>query len=299
MPWAAAAAAAGAIGGALISSNAAKSAANKQAGATNAALSEQQREFDLNQANQQPYLDAGKAALGQYQTEINKPTTAADVMASDPGYQFGLDQGMTALDRKIAAMGGRVSGAALKAADQYGTNYATTGYSAAYQRSQDRLNRLAALAGINQTNPSLGLSAQSGQTSANAISNLLTSQGDATAASRLAQGGIWGSAGNQLAALASRYNTPSYGGYTSGGSYASNTPDNIDAGGGWNPSDARLKQDLHAVGVSPRGFTVYDWTWRADGSPGRGVVAQEVAERDPSAVRLGRNGFLEVDYSKV
>lgn len=207
MPWGAAIAAVGAIGGAVISSNGAKSAANAQASATHNALEEQQREFDTNQANQQPYLDAGKAALGQYQTEINKPTTAADVMANDPGYQFGLDQGQTALDRKIAAMGGRVSGAALKATDQYATNYATTGYNSAYQRSQDRLNRLAALAGIGQT--ATQASAASGQASTNAMTGLLTNQGDASAASTLAQSNIWGNAGNQLAAIANKYYTPS------------------------------------------------------------------------------------------
>jgi hypothetical protein len=179
MPWGAAIAAVGAIGGAVISSNGAKSAANAQASATHNALEEQQREFDTNQANQQPYLDAGKAALSQYQTAINKPTTAADVMANDPGYQFGLDQGQTALDRKIAAMGGRVSGAALKATDQYATNYAASGYNSAYQRSQDRLNRLAALAGIGQTATSNN--ANSSQATTNAMTGLLTNQGDAIA----------------------------------------------------------------------------------------------------------------------
>jgi hypothetical protein len=213
MPWAAAAAAAGAIGGALISSNATKSAANKQSEATQASLDEQRREFDTNQQNQAPYLAAGRDALGQLQTGINKPVTSADVM-SDPGYQFGLDQGQTALDRKIAAMGGRVSGAALKGATRYATDYATTGYNAAYQRGQDRLNRLAALAGVGQT--ATNASAQSGQANANAITGLLTNQGDATAASRLAQGNIWGNAGNQLAAIANRYYTPSSSG---GGPY--------------------------------------------------------------------------------
>lgn len=209
-----------AVGGAIIGSQGAKDAAKTQANASANAIAEQQREFDRNQANQQPYLDAGKAALGQYQTEINKPTTAADVMANDPGYQFGLDQGQTALDRKIAAMGGRVSGAALKATDQYATNYATTGYNSAYQRSQDRLNRLAALAGIGQT--ATQASAASGQASTNAMTGLLTSQGDASAAASLAQGNIWGNAGNQLAALASRYGG-GYGssGLNSGNSYSS------------------------------------------------------------------------------
>ena len=119
----------------------------------------------------------------QYGTGINAPVTAADVM-QDPGYQFGLMQGQTALDRKIAAMG-TVSGAALKAAALYGTDYASTGYNAAYQRQQDRLNRLAALAGISQSATSS--SAQAGMNMANNVSGMLTAQGDASAAARMAQ----------------------------------------------------------------------------------------------------------------
>jgi hypothetical protein len=121
---------------------------------------------------------------------------AADVMR-DPGYQFGLQQGQQALDRKVAAMGGRVSGAALKAAARYGTDYASTGYNAAYQRGQDRLNRLAAMAGLGQT--ATQASAQSGANATNAISNLMSSQGNASAAATMAQGNIWGNAANQLA----------------------------------------------------------------------------------------------------
>lgn len=204
--WVAGAAVVGGIGGALIGSSAAGKAADAQSAASATSISEQRREYDINQGNQQPYLDAGKQALGQYQTAINTPTTAADV-TSTPGYQFGLDQGQTALDRKIAAMGGRVSGAALKGATRYATDYATTGYNAAYQRGQDRLNRLASLAGLGQTATSA--SAASGQASTNAITALQSSQGDASAASSLAQGNIWGNAGNQIAAIAQRYYTPS------------------------------------------------------------------------------------------
>jgi hypothetical protein len=40
-----------------------------------------------------------------------------------------------------------------------------------------------------------------GANSANSISGILQSQGDATAAARLAQGSIWGNAGNRIAAL--------------------------------------------------------------------------------------------------
>lgn len=121
-----------------------------------------------------------------------------DPIQMDPGYQFGLDQGNQALDRKIAAGGGRVSGAAIKAAQRFGTDYATTGYNAAYQRRQDRINRLSALAGIGQS--ATGASAQAGSAAANNISGALQSQGDASGAASLARGNIWGNAINQAGA---------------------------------------------------------------------------------------------------
>lgn len=193
--------AAATVVGSLISSNGASDAAQTQSDATNAGIGEQRRQFDLTREDYAPYREAGKRGLAQYETEINAPVTAADVM-QDPGYQFGLTQGQTALDRKIAAMGGRVSGAALKAAARYGTDYASTGYNAAYQRRQDRLNRLAALAGIGQS--ATGSSAQAGMNMANNVSGMLTAQGDATAASQLARGNIWGNTANKIAALYAR-----------------------------------------------------------------------------------------------
>lgn len=194
--------AAGAIvGSAVLGSMSASDAADSQAASTQAGISEQGRQFDLTRADYAPYREAGTAALGQLQSDINAPVTAQDVM-SDPGYQFGLTQGQQALDRKAAAAGGRVSGAALKAASQYATDYASTGYNAAYQRRQDRLNRLASIAGIGQTATSG--SAAAGSNYSNAVTGLLTSQGDASAAGSLAQGNIWANTGNQLAALLKR-----------------------------------------------------------------------------------------------
>jgi hypothetical protein len=141
----------------------------------------------------------------------------------DPGYQFGLDQGNQALDRKIAAGGGRVSGAAIKAAQRFGTDYATTGYNAAYQRRQDRINRLSALAGIGQS--ATGASAQAGSAAANNISGALQSQGNASGAASLAQGNIWGNAINQAGAAWQRGRqnsgfipTAGVGGLSAGGS---------------------------------------------------------------------------------
>ena len=101
-----------ALAGTVLQSGAASDAAQAQTDATNASIGEQRRQFDLTREDYAPYREAGKRGLAQYETEIGQPVTAADVM-QDPGYQFGLTQGQTALDRKIAAMGGRVSGAAL------------------------------------------------------------------------------------------------------------------------------------------------------------------------------------------
>ena len=199
MPWVAAV---GAVAGSLISSDATSNAAETQAGATQAGLAEQARQADRAYADQRQYREVGGRALGQLETDINAPTTAADVMA-DPGYQFGLQQGQQALDRKASAAGGRVSGAALKSAAEYATGYASSGFGAAYQRKQDRLNRLAALAGIGQTATSN--SAAAGAASANAITGLLSAQGNAAGAAQIAQGNIWGNAVNQVGAIGQRW----------------------------------------------------------------------------------------------
>lgn len=201
MPWGLLIGAGATLLGSSMQSDAASGAAGDQRAATEAGIAENRRQFDLTREDFAPYRASGQRALGQLETDINTPVSASDVM-SDPGYKFGMQQGQQALDRKIAAMGGRVSGAALKASARFGTDYASTGYNAAYQRRQDRLNRLASLAGVGQT--ATGSSAAAGANSTNAITGLLTSQGDASAASRIAQGNIWAGAGNQIAALYGR-----------------------------------------------------------------------------------------------
>jgi hypothetical protein len=138
---------------------------------------------------------------------------SGDEVLKDPGYAFGLQQGEQAIARRAAASGGRLSGAQLKAASQFGTNYASTKYGEAYQRRQDRLNRLAAIAGIGQT--ATAGSAAAGTNSANAISGLLQGQGEMNAASTMARGNIWGNTANQIGALYGRQQRPpSYNAYS-------------------------------------------------------------------------------------
>jgi hypothetical protein len=203
--------AAGAVAGGALSAKGARDAAKTQAGATDAAVQEQRRQFDLNRedalqtrADFAPYREAGTNALTTLQGDINTPVSAAEVM-SDPGYQFGMQQGQQGLDRKFAAMGGRASGAALKAATRYATDYAASGYGAAYQRKQDRLNRLAAIAGIGQTSTGQSGMNGAGSSQSSAISNLISAQGNAAGASQMAQGNIWGNTINQLGAIGQRW----------------------------------------------------------------------------------------------
>jgi hypothetical protein len=202
--------AAATIGGAALGSRQASKAADSQAAGNAAGIAENRRQFDVAQTNMAPYLAAGKNALGQFTIENDTPLDLTKIQM-DPGYEFGRAQGQQAIDRKMAAGGGRISGAALKSAAQFGTDYATSGYSTAYGRANqtrtDRLNRLAEIAGIGQTaTQNMGtLGAQvSGRNSA-----LMTAAGDNLGSAQIAQGNIWGEAGNQLAALYGRNRTPS------------------------------------------------------------------------------------------
>jgi hypothetical protein len=200
---------------------AAKSAAESQAQGTQAGIAENARQYDQTRADNMPYLLEGRAALAKYAAENDVPLDLTKIQM-DPGYEFGRAQGQQAIDRKAAAAGGRISGAALKEAAQFGTDYATTGYSTAYGRVNqvraDRLNRLAALANIGQTSTQQ-VGALGAQT-ARANSDLMVQQGNNAGAAQLAQGNIWGNTTNQLAAIAGKYySAPTRVGSTANGAW--------------------------------------------------------------------------------
>ena len=199
------------IGGAM-QSDAAGGASDAQAAGTAADIAERRRQFDLQRTDTEPYRRLGANALQSLYDQTTAPASQQQIQM-DPGYQFGLSEGQRAIDQQFAASGGRISGAAMRRGTRYATDYATTGYNAAYQRRQDALNRLSTLAGIGQT--ATGASAAAGGAAADGIGRALSSQGDATAAARMYQGNTWANTGNQLAALYQRnqggMQPPSYG----------------------------------------------------------------------------------------
>ena len=163
MPWMSAAAI---IGGSLFSANAASDAADTAAGAStaasNASIAEQRRQFDINQANQQPFLTGGTNAFNRISRgfdpggEFTGNFSSADFLANkDPGYAFRMDEGMKALDRTAAARGGMLSGGALRGAQQFGQGLASQEYQNAFNRYQvnrgNMLQPLQSLAGVGQT----------------------------------------------------------------------------------------------------------------------------------------------------
>ena len=117
-----------------------KDAAN-QANATQLQMYNQQRE-DL-----APYTEAGTEGLNALRSYlgVGGDTSAAnyggfnqrfgmDQFTADPGYSFRLRQGLEGLNANAAARGGLISGAALKAATNYGQQAGSQEYTNAFNR---------------------------------------------------------------------------------------------------------------------------------------------------------------------
>lgn len=171
-----------AIGGALDGKKAANKAANAQVDAGNQANAVQLQMFDKQNELNEPFRQSGIAAqnrlldylglsdrrnseyFGKYLGDFGTKEFQAD-----PGYQFRLSEGMKALDRSAAARGGLISGAAMKAAQNYGQQAASQEYQNAFNRYQvNRTNQLAPLQSL----------AGQGQTAAQIIGNAAQSYGN-------------------------------------------------------------------------------------------------------------------------
>jgi len=70
-------------------------------------------------------------------------------------------------------------------------------------------------------------------------------------------------------------------------------------------SDIALKRDIEKIGKLPNGINVYKWSWTEEAKkivgdqPEYGVIAQEVQEVLPHAVKRGDDGYLMVNYSAL
>lgn len=142
----------------------------------------------------QPYLDSGGAANARLSDllgtsgnasaagygELAKPFTPGD-LTQDPGYQFQLKQGTDAINRSLGAKGQLFSGAALKAAQDYGTGLADQTYKDAYARdAQQKAQQYGMYAG----------QSGAGQGAAASAANIYGNIGNAKANAGIASSGV-------------------------------------------------------------------------------------------------------------
>jgi hypothetical protein len=115
---------------------------------------------------------------------------------NSPDYQFALQQGQQAIERRAAAGGGRFSG-------NLGTALAEHGQGLATQHLGNYTSRLLQLAGLGQGSAtSLG---QFGANMAGNVGNLMVGQGDARASGIAGSADAWGNAAGTLGGIAYDY----------------------------------------------------------------------------------------------
>ena len=218
MPWGAAAI----VGAAVIGASASNNASQNQADAAGDAARIQQEQYWQTRADNEPWRQSGQNALNKLNAlmesgSLTSRFTGADV-ANDPGYQFGLNEGMRSIDNSASARGG-IGGAALMRGSRFANDYATTKFGQAFDRNRmeqaDIFNRLSGLAGTGQQTNAANSAA--GANYANQAGAAMIGAGNAAAANSINQGNIYGNTVNQLGAYGSRNNWWQNGG--GGGGY--------------------------------------------------------------------------------
>jgi hypothetical protein len=188
-----------AIVGSILGGQAAQRGAQTQADAMRESAALQKQMFDVQNAQQAPYREAGYSALSDIMSMkpyLTKQYGVEDFMAGiDPSYNFRLQQGNLANLNLANQAGGAISGNTLTGLMNYGQGAASQEYQNAFNRFQTQrgniYNNLANIAGLGQT--SLG---QTGQLSSNAAQNIggaISGAGSAIGAGQVAMGNALGS----------------------------------------------------------------------------------------------------------
>lgn len=201
----------GAAGSAYAGKKSSK-AAETQAASADRASEIQQENFEQTRKDLAPYKQAGDTSLNQLMGQMgtngyfNQNFTGQDIY-SDPSYQFRLQQGQNAIQSSAAAQGGLLSGATLKALQNYGQESASQEYGNAYNRfnadQTNRYNRLSNLVGVGQ-NAAAQVGNAGAQTS-QAIANNTMQGANALAAGQVANANNWSNTANNLGSMATSY----------------------------------------------------------------------------------------------
>lgn len=188
----------GAAGSAYASSQS-KKAAKGQAAATENATQAQLNMYNQTRDDLSPYTQAGVNATNSLSGLLGlngESSTAA--LQQDPSYQFRLNQGLDSVQSSAAGQGSLLSGATLKALNNYASDYASAEYGNAYNR----------LLGASQLGENAA--AQVGNTGtsvAQSVANNTMAGANATAAGQVASANTWSNYANSLGSLATAYGT--------------------------------------------------------------------------------------------
>lgn len=139
-------------------------------------------------------LQKAQPKAGSAQGTSLTQAQAFDRFRNTPGYQFGLTEGVRALDSSAAAAGGLFSGKAAKELTKFGQSYADQ------QGFTPYMNRLASLAGLGQT--ATAQNNQLGMQTAGNVGNALQNAGNARASGIAGSANAWGSTLGQLGGVA-------------------------------------------------------------------------------------------------
>ena len=245
MSWVVVAIAGGTIIGGYLSSQGQQNAANTQA---NAAQAQQGNLLAAGQqASQQftPYAGAGTTALSNLASNnayFNKQFTNADLNANlAPNYAFMLNQGQGATIEN-ANVGGGGSNVNL-ANQQFTQNYAQNAYQNAFANFQAQRGNINTM---NMNQAQLGLAGATGSANAQLgtatnVAGLGIGSANASAASQIAQGNIYGGAANTLGNIAymgAQNNLSQTQNQLSAGGYGSNAVSNFMNNPSTNPNSS-------------------------------------------------------------
>jgi hypothetical protein len=198
--------------GGYMQAKSAENAADRYSASGERALQYNREMYDKTNLQNADYRLVGENAAGLYNKYLNNgyftnQPTLDDLTRLMPNYQFGLSQGMGALNSQLNAAGGLIGGNAIQGANQFAQNYAGTSLADAFNQYQvNRSNVVSNLgAGTNIGLNANTITANAGTGSATNASNVLSSIGNAQAASTMAAGQAFGNAANTISNYAMLY----------------------------------------------------------------------------------------------
>lgn len=246
-------------------------------------------------AGLQPFMQnfatgtAGTKSLTDALGITGDPSQVQARFAQTPGYKFALDQGNENVLRNASRTGAGNSGQVNLDLQKQGQGLADQTYQSYVQNLMPFLNQTnTSASGIGNMYAGLGqgINTSFGQ-QAGAAYGTQADIGKAQADAELAKNsGVQNMFGLGLNAL--KLGAGAAGGGAFGGG----------PGGGATFSDIRLKEDIEPVGELYDGTGVYRYRYIGDNRPHIGLLAQEVEERNPDAVREFA-GFKAVDYDRA